>query len=645
MKKLLLASALLLSLPSAKAQLALENFNSGTLPTGWVLISDGKTVSSSFTGSTAIRAALNAAAWTPWEIKAAGDFSMITTSLFTPAGTADRWLITPSFTVSSTNTFFKWSDYDLASAEKVQVWISTTAGTTKADFTTKLYDAVATAGDWGTKAISLGAYNGQTVRLAFVEANTNDWGFVVDDVEAVVLPSNEMGITSISPTQGSYQSYNTSGSTIPVSGFVKNNGASTITSYKVNYQAGTSPIVSETKTVSIPPFGTASFSIGTPITLTSANQVVKVWVELTGDALKTNDTLKTTVAGYTTKPNKKIMIEQKTGTWCQWCPRGHIYMDSIHKVYPNNVSLAAVHTSSGSWLDPMDVTAYSSFMGLYPGGYPTFVVDRRIGDNPSNVFTNYANEKDKFSVGDITVTPTLSGTNLTIKAEVTPTVNINADYRLVLVLTENRLTGAAGTYWDQMNAYSGGGAGPMGNAEFNFPALPSRVPGNIMKYDFVARGIYPSPTGTSGSLPASMTSGTKYTYTFPPVNIGTWNKDRLTAIVMLVNGADFTILNSNNQKVTNVSIKEATVGVNELDVYPNPANDIVTTHFNLEQSSNVAIEIVDMLGRVVKTVSNKSLTPGTYEVPTSVSELVAGIYLVKITTETGTITERISVVK
>jgi hypothetical protein len=115
--------------------------------------------------------------------------------------------------------------------------------------------------------------------------------------------------------------------------------------------------------------------------------------------------------------------------------------------------------------------------------------------------------------------------------------------------------------------------------------------------------------------------------------------------VLLINAADESVLNTNNIKLTNVSVKEATVGVNSIDVYPNPATDVVTTKFSLTEQSNVAIEIVDMLGKVVKTVANKSLTAGTYEVPTNVAELASGIYLVKITTDNGSITERLSIAK
>src|SRR5690606_2117487 len=167
MKKILLSAMACATLGfTVKAQLALENFNSGTLPAGWVLINDGHIVSNSFAnGNGPIIAGLTANAWIPAQL-AVGDYSMITTSLFNPAATADRWLITPSFTVTSPNMVFKWDDYDLNSGEGVEIHVSPTAGTTKAAFTTKLYDQPTSTGGMGTHSISLSAYNGQTIRLA-----------------------------------------------------------------------------------------------------------------------------------------------------------------------------------------------------------------------------------------------------------------------------------------------------------------------------------------------------------------------------------------------------------------------------------------------------------------------------------------------
>ena len=81
MKKLLLATALVLSMPSAKAQLALQNFDAAGIPAGWTMINvDGKTISTLL--NTVIQTGLKTNAWMKWPTATAGDSIMITTSLF-----------------------------------------------------------------------------------------------------------------------------------------------------------------------------------------------------------------------------------------------------------------------------------------------------------------------------------------------------------------------------------------------------------------------------------------------------------------------------------------------------------------------------------------------------------------------------------
>ena len=58
-----------------------------------------------------------------------------------------------------------------------------------------------------------------------------------------------------------------------------------------------------------------------------------------------NDTLSKSIVALAFQPTKRVLFEEATGTWCQWCPRGAVYMDSLHKVYPTTAMLVAVHNS------------------------------------------------------------------------------------------------------------------------------------------------------------------------------------------------------------------------------------------------------------------------------------------------------------
>jgi hypothetical protein len=70
-------------------------------------------------------------------------------------------------------------------------------------------------------------------------------------------------------------------------------------------------------------------------------------------------------------------------------------------------------------------------------------------------------------------------------------------------------------------------------------------------------------------------------------------------------------------------------------VSPNPASGLVSIPFNLPDISgdmNVRVEVVDMMGRHVETVLNKSLPSGFYSAAwdTSASQTLNGFYIVRL---------------
>lgn len=643
MKKLLLVPTVLAAMGTAKAQLALQNFNAAGFPAGWVnLNADGKTISSALNAT--IVAKLSVDGWMKWP-RATSDSMMISTSLFTPPGTADRWLITPSFTVPSATTAISFVDalaYSAAGkSETLEIWVSPTAGATKADFTTKLA-TITPGGSYTTDRVSLAAYNGQTIRIGFREAGTDAGVLALDDVQTVTASSApDMALTSVSPTAGDAASFNTVGGNITISGVAKNMDIIPVSSFTVKYRVGTGSVVSQTVTPTAPFIGAYAFSFTTPAVAPATQTDVKVWVEFTGDTKATNDTLTTKIGGYTTKPTKKIFMEEATGTWCGWCPRGLVYMDSIYHKYPNGVVVAAVHNA-----DPMTVSAYDSYISSLVSGYPNMVVDRMYANDPSTAFSYYSMLSGNYGLAKIEIVPTLTGSNLSVQAKVTPTASTTSEYRLMMVLTEDRVSGTT-TAYNQRNYYSG--YATMKNSEFDFYTLPDPVPASKMKYDFVARGVYPGVGGASGSLPTNMTAGTTYTYTFPTLTLDpSWNANNVKAIVVLLNastGTATTVLNAESKLIKTNSINELTSGVSGVNIYPNPAKDMVTADFELAQKATVRISVIDMMGKVVKTLPAQELNAGSYQVPTSVSELASGVYTMKIATDNGELTQRFSVIK
>lgn len=463
------------------------------------------------------------------------------------------------------------------------------------------------------------------------------FGLAIDDIEVIIPPANEAELTVVTPEVGSFREYGEKGKTLPLGGTIYNNGGTTITSFKVHMQQSSNPeVVDVISGVHIAPFTSSDFTAPTALAVPSAlgEYPVKMWIELTGDADHSNDSGSTTITSVDFKPAKKILVEEATGTWCGWCPRGTVYMDSVWHTYPNNFSLVAVHNN-----DPMADATYDSFLGTLFSGYPSIVVDRRQELDPSQLIEVYNSQREHFAFAELTLeSPDAPSFNVKVKATVKPALNLNGEYRLAVAITEDDVQGE-GSDWEQANYYSSNL--PLKGAGMDWYTAPQKVAG--LKYDFVGRMIYPSPQGKAGSLPATMTAGTSYDHTFE-FEVPQPYKRPLRAVVMLIRSADGYVLNSNNITLT-TGVSNLDAGITKMSVYPNPATSNAFVSFNLKESANVTVNVTDVMGRVINTLPAQQLNAGAHKLNISADNIPAGIYNVTLNTEKGTISERLTVTK
>ena len=73
--------------------------------------------------------------------------------------------------------------------------------------------------------------------------------------------------------------------------------------------------------------------------------------------------------------------------------------------------------------------------------------------------------------------------------------------------------------------------------------------------------------------------------------------------------------------------KETFTGVN---LFPNPVNDNLNIRFNLENETDVLIQITDLAGRVLDVIQPYQLNQGQNTVRWNASSLANGVYLVNI---------------
>ena len=126
------------------------------------------------------------------------DTIMGSTSFFDPAGTADRWLITPAITLGAFGNILYWEakSHDASYPDSYQVLVSIT-GTQIADFTDTLVYIGQEIADWTSRDINLSdfALDNQTVHIAFVNKTNDGFKLYIDDIRVEI--EDPLGVNEI----------------------------------------------------------------------------------------------------------------------------------------------------------------------------------------------------------------------------------------------------------------------------------------------------------------------------------------------------------------------------------------------------------------------------------------------------------------
>lgn len=92
-----------------------------------------------------------------------------------------------------------------------------------------------------------------------------------------------------------------------------------------------------------------------------------------------------------------------------------------------------------------------------------------------------------------------------------------------------------------------------------------------------------------------------------------------------------------DQYLGGIGINENEANISALNVFPNPANDVVNISYNVITASDVTVEVIDMTGKVIKTVSSLSNVEGIQKESINTSNFASGVYHVNITTNEGVV--------
>lgn len=544
----------------------------------------------------------------------------------TPAGalTPDNWMISSGISIptGATNVFLSWKVYaqdQSWAAENYTVYVATANDVaTLSASTVNFNEVIGTSTGYLNRTLDVSSFVGQTIYIGFRHHNVTDqFRMNIDDVTVRQVLNDDAHLTGLALERWAMLNANET-----LSAEVVNEGGNAITSLEIDWNDGTSHV--QTVSVNIAPGATITVDHPDAVSYaTAVEQNINVTITAvngTADSDPSNNSGSIMHNTLSQQTDKAVVIEEGTGTWCGWCPRGEVAMDYMTSTYPNDFIGIAVHNG-----DPMTVTEYDNGAGI--SGFPGCNVDRVMLGEPvsQSAFESYYNSRVNMGTpANIDATVSGSGSNVTIDASATFYTPVSgADFRLAVVIIENGVTGTTSGY-NQANYYSGGGSGPMGGYE----NLSDPVPAADMVYDHVGRALLGGYDGQAGSVPATITDGTVANYQFTYTVPATSNKANMHAIVMLLDNNTGAIVNAKEFSLSGASI--ADVDAINMNVYPNPASENVTVAF--EAAGDYTITITDMAGRVISTNAYSNLS-GAQNIAIPVANLMSGNYIVSVATE------------
>jgi len=82
-----------------------------------------------------------------------------------------------------------------------------------------------------------------------------------------------------------------------------------------------------------------------------------------------------------------------------------------------------------------------------------------------------------------------------------------------------------------------------------------------------------------------------------------------------------------------------------LSVYPSPASGSFTVDYTLPKEGPITISLYDLSGRRIATVLDGEMTAGRHDISCDASLLPPGVYLARLTTDSGTLTRRVVIAR
>ncbi|MDE7414625.1 MAG: hypothetical protein K2N05_12670 [Muribaculaceae bacterium] len=271
------------------------------------------------------------------------------------------------------------------------------------------------------------------------------------------------------------------------------------------------------------------------------------------DNTSSSNTYSSTIDCYdSTKGFPRVhLVEEATGTWCGWCPRGIVLLEYIREKYPDMFACAAIHQG-----DPMQVSSTTTFLNSYVGGYPFACIDRTetlqsMSDKEIDSFVEaFKAVPTTMAITDVLPSIGEDG-KLTVDAKVQSGFDLdnNNRYRVGYYLTEDGM----GPY-NQSNNYAGGRYGEMGGWESKSSSVSTI-------YNEVVRLCVGGVQGLDNSLPDKMEAGVTY-YSNAQMSLSAVTSDKFYITAWIFDNVNGAIVNCKQIEVSKSGVNDVATDSN-----------------------------------------------------------------------------------
>lgn len=360
------------------------------------------------------------------------------------------------------------------------------------------------------------------------------------------LPQNSVSVTSLD-----VPSFIQTGKEFVAAVFVTNNGVKEVSNLtfdvKISGKEVSAPTVDLTEPIpssysgwiEIDGLVCESMGVSQPIeiTITKVNGVENESAQnFVGGSLDSSDT------GF----EHNVLVEEFTGTWCGWCPRGIVGMAYMHEKYGNDGFIGI----AGHYNDVMQSSSYVNVVNAFSNGFPSGVVDRYYMINPSaedlEMYYLFLRQYPSFAGIDVTASYSAEENVVKVKSSVEFALDVDkAPYQLAFVLIENEV----GPYM-QTNSFA------TSKEEYleGWSNAASKV---STIFNEVARDIV-DPFGISGSLPYSIKKGEVYEYEAELSVKDVNDINNCEVVAMILNAEEYNVLNSAKTILSNAGVESIT---------------------------------------------------------------------------------------